>query len=304
MTAGMFLDGSWRAVIFGPEGDNEAAQIGQRLGVQYLKAVQESVEVSIEEHTITVHQDSMGLVAIAGAVWDAGMYMVDFLTTWKEQSEAATAHIAATQSPQSTTSDASAAAPPQFRLGDTLDLGCGTGISGLAAALLGAEKVVFSDSVRLNCFDENIDEITAIDSDLQQKVEFVLYDWFSTEVPPELFLCSKNSDETDSSSSSSSSSSGILGGGMYKWDTVLCSDVVYEEKIHAPLLRVLRTVPFKQLLLAYKKRRDEVDVKFFSELEKFCDIKVVNPACVRLKNLPAASLAELYICFVTPLSIS
>jgi 2-polyprenyl-3-methyl-5-hydroxy-6-metoxy-1,4-benzoquinol methylase len=56
-------------------------QLGSRLGVSYLRAMQERVAISIgNSGNFDFLQSSSG-VDIPGVVWDAGLYLSDFLST-------------------------------------------------------------------------------------------------------------------------------------------------------------------------------------------------------------------------------
>ena len=373
----MLLLSHWESIVFPQSGDAEQPAIGQRLGVQYLKAVQEHVEVKVKDLTLTMHQDSMGLMAIAGAVWDAGMNMVDFLVTWENESEAGVSEPDNDQLDIPSTSNSPDLSLNKFNMGNVLDLGCGTGICGIVAALLGAKDVVCSDCIKLSCFDENVDELP---TQLQERVSFVYFDWYQSDKMPHSLLmpgCKESEssgahgadissfgdeslskpaagDQRDAITVSSTINHGplleqfhptqphasllgtktVLGtkGGATKspassfsvastandvtsgtaapaaavrvdpavWDTVLCSDVVYEEKIHEPLLAVLRRLRFRRLFLSYKKRRDDADRKFFTQLAESFTLQLVDPTFIKSSNLPPAALAELYIFHVTP----
>ena len=59
--------------------------------------------------------------------------MVDYLMSYKERSK------------RESSSTLSMSSLPNSSLGRCLDLGCGTGVVGLAALLQGAERCIFSD---------------------------------------------------------------------------------------------------------------------------------------------------------------
>ena len=247
-----FVEADWQTYIFEASAEPE---VGQRLGIQYIKAMQPTIAVMIGDAEYQFHQESMGLMAISGVVWDAGLLLVDFL----QEVQNATATF-----------------------GRVLDVGCGTGIAGISALLMGATYVQFTDIAKLDCFDLNIE---LLPDGLQQKQCFLPYTWSIENLPPQFLR-----DEGDVSEASLDRS--------IVWDTVLCSDLLYEEKCHSLLISVLRRLKFKRLVFSYKKRHDVPERLFFESLNEWCTIRVVEPGCIPLRNLPAKSLAGLYIVIV------
>ena len=115
-----FLD-----VLFGETDENkDTTKLGSRLGVQYVRTQQEHLDIHLPVFgkSFQVAQFSEGDNSIAGAVWDAGLLVVDYLC-----------------------SDPSLITGGHKQGLKVLDLGCGTGVVGLAALYLGADKCVFGD---------------------------------------------------------------------------------------------------------------------------------------------------------------
>lgn len=222
------------------------AGIGQRLGISFVESQKESVVVQIRGHgAVEIAQSPLGMMAISGVVWDCGLLMVDYLHTQQH-------------------------AP----LGRTLDLGCGTGVAGIAARLLGAESVCFSDTLQAEpCLLEN----------LQQNEAFVPFHWSDAEVPAALLQQSPE-DSTP-----------------LVWDTLLLSDVLYEAKSHEPLMRVLQNLRFRRMAIAYKRRHDDAERRFFEQLETWCICRVVPTNAITLHNIThAQATAGLYIIEASP----
>ena len=73
------------------------------------------------------------MLGVSTVVWDCGLLMVDYLVSRNRRD------IEVSSCPSSTSSISKSS------LGTCLDLGCGTGVVGLASLLLGADKCVFSD---------------------------------------------------------------------------------------------------------------------------------------------------------------
>ena len=96
-----------------PPSDTPNDTPGVRLGVSYLRTLKDSISISIrldDSSTLDleISQVSMGPMAISSVVWDAGLYLVDFLES--------NAHIDLVD---------------RIELGKTLELGTGTGICGI-----------------------------------------------------------------------------------------------------------------------------------------------------------------------------
>ena len=111
----------WMDVIF----DVSQSEIGQRLGVPFMRAQAESVNVFIDinESTstsssdnaansniteVSICQSSLGVLGISTVVWDAGLYLIDFLIHEQNLFNM----------------------NKDYSLGRVLDIGCGTGICG------------------------------------------------------------------------------------------------------------------------------------------------------------------------------
>ena len=113
----------WMDVIF----DVSQSEIGQRLGVPFMRAQAESINVfididessssslSLSENAansnvieVSICQSSLGVLGISTVVWDAGLYLIDYLI--HEQNLFYM--------------------NKEYSLGSVLDIGCGTGICG------------------------------------------------------------------------------------------------------------------------------------------------------------------------------
>ena len=255
----------WESILFAS--GEESVAIGQRLGVPYLRAQQEELCVNLggDVPILTVHQCSMGLAAISGVVWDCGLLLVDFLI-WESDRG-----ISGTK-------------------GRVLDLGTGTGICGLAALVLGASHVTFTDINEPPSFVDNLQQLSP---DLRQRVVFVAYDWSSTTIdsrlatPPHTEETNLTLDEPDNQAAREC------------WDTVLCSDLLYDEKAHQTLINTMQKVAFKRAVFAYKKRHDAPERAFFLQLETFCDLQVMSPNEIPLQNVTSTSLPGLFVVIAT-----
>ena len=263
------------ASILYPEGE-ETAVIGQRLGVPYLRTLEETLVVCIGPSTsLTLHQCSLGLTAISGVVWDCGLLLVDFLVWERERIN---------QVPLPGNRD-----DPNHALGNVLDLGTGTGICGIAALILGASRVVFTDIHEPPSLEDNLHQLTL---DQRERASFVAYDWSIDLVDAAIISPIPTPTPTNTAANQTTG----------KWDTVLCSDLLYDQKNHESLLRVLRTIHFKRAIFAYKKRHDLPESAFFLQLESFCHLNVIQPEALPLRNLHPSSIPGLFIIIATPLA--
>ena len=145
-----------------PPSDTPNDTPGVRLGVSYLRTLKDSISISIrldDSSTLDleISQVSMGPMAISSVVWDAGLYLVDFLES--------NAHIDLVD---------------RIELGKTLELGTGTGICGITAACLGASTLLLSDIEEPAVLQSNIDELPA---KFKDNIRFAAYDWSDSNVP-------------------------------------------------------------------------------------------------------------------------
>lgn len=252
----------WESTLF--DSGDESVAIGQRLGIPYLRAQQEVLQVNLGASSLILHQCSMGLAAISGVVWDCGLLLVDFLVWESHNSTDGTK-------------------------GRVLDLGTGTGICGLAALILGAAQVTFTDMHEPPSFEDNLHQLSP---ELRQLAVFVAYDWSSATVDNRIATPSRqDTNLTDHGSDNKSQ--------LECWDTVLCSDLLYDQKAHQPLINTLQQISFKRAVFAYKKRHDAPERAFLLQLETFCDIEVVQPTGFPLQNIALTSLPGLFIVVAT-----
>ena len=238
--------GDWERIMFH---DNEVSVIGKRLGVSYIRSTMEYIDLTVDCHSLKLYQTSMGIMAISGVVWDAGLFLADYML--------ANRHIAY-----------------GCRV---LDLGCGTGVCGITAILLGA-SVTFSDICEPPSFDDNLGQLSY---ELRLRHEFICFDWNQATPCPGL-ICPRSLDLQVSQSE-------------LVWDTVFCSDLLYDQKAHDPLLRLLRQMEFKKVVISYKKRHDAPEKEFFHALCLFCTMEVVLPGTFKLQNLCTSETSGLYI---------
>ena len=256
----------WRSTIFPKEKRKDSIQIGQRLGLPYLRSLQPELQIRIpaellrtlgcgnevtipvvetEEHSITLSQDGQGVMAISGVVWDCGLLCVDFL-----------GHIA---------TNVEESSPLCFLpITKVLDIGCGTGVCGIAALYLGADTVTFTDLRICDALEYNMDTLP---KPLKEKSQFISHSWDLPDIP-----------------------NGIVSSPTGPWDCLLCSDLLYESKSHDHLLRLLNNINFRIAIFAYKKRHDGPEELFFEKLERFASLSVIDLNQITLRNLNSKSI--------------
>lgn len=110
--------------------------------------------------------------------------------------------------------------------------------------------MTLSDIKRIPSLDVNI---LALSPDTQSLMSFIQYSW-GDPLPAAL---------------DSDSETGRV------FDTVICSDVLYDERALAPLMETLRTLRFRTLVLGYKRRHDEPERAFLLSLAEWCLIQEV-----------------------------
>lgn len=220
---------------------------GSRLGIPFLRAQQDSITFIINEKEIILSQSSLGVVAISGVVWDAGLLMADFLMHWSKKQDLQDLKI--------------------------LDLGCGTGIVGITCLELGAKNVTFTDRIKTDSFEDNIEQYQKNCSELGRKLEFFEYDW-NEPLPSDFPLV---------------------------WDVIVSSDIMYDEKCLLPLLHLLPSLTFSLMIIAYKRRHDDAERQFLDTLNHHGYEVVSYPLSLFPSiNLKGKNLSGLYVLLLRP----
>lgn len=271
--------------IFGPSEEIPTESVpGNRLGIVYTRSLLESIPIVlriqkqcssgedavVERIELFLQQDCMGLLAISGVIWDAGLLLVDFLVDYQ-------------LCPSKYLSSPTCC--PAISMDKCLDLGCGTGVVGITCSLLGAQEVILTDMNALSCLQQNLEpflstninggdiSLFATGSHTNESVLFVAYNWEQELLPTQLSC---------------------------EFSTILCSDVLYEERYHAGLMRLLRRLQFQTLILSYKRRHDEPERNFLVELSSWCSLCVVDSSIVQLTNCASQLLPGLYLIIASP----
>ena len=232
----------WRESLFGSVSE---VAVGQRLGISYIRSQQEELSIRVGKSAISINQSSMGLTAISGVVWDAALFLIDYLSSEADCCDALG--------------------------GKYLDLGCGTGVVGIAACMLGADEVVFSDAFEeSSLLQDNIDKLP---ENLKARTRFIRHKWDEA-LPLALSV---------------------------EWDTVICSDLFYDEHALPYLLETIRGLRFKRIIIGYKKRHDTPEKSFFESLSMFVDLNQISSDSIHLLNSSSAAVSsDLYLLIGTP----
>lgn len=141
-----------------------------------------------------------------------------------------------------------------------------------------SDNILLTDAHISDIVVQNIEQIPPC---LQDKIKTLKFDWDNDNVPDMLISPTTNNNNN-------------------VWDTILCSDVLYDSKYHAGLLRLISVIKFRRLILSYKRRHDEQEKQFLVSLGEKYSVKLVNPDSVKLKNLNKASLSALHLLVITP----
>lgn len=258
----------WR-IIFERWENGKPLAIGQRLGVPFMRTLSPTLDIKISSEAtghvleiISVRQDGMGSEGISGVVWDAGLYMVDFLCS---------CHTNVQESIL-----AGDASPLHLNLSSVIDIGCGTGVCGLAVAKMGARNVLLTDGVFTDSLTVNLSQLSEEQLSGTRTIEWL---WsVENSLPAEFELAE---------------------GG--RWGTILCSDVLYDSKCLDSLQAVLRRLRFERLLISYKMRHPVAEKAFLEQLELWCEVVVIPHELITPLNLQSNPVTDaLYIISATP----
>lgn len=244
--------------------------IGSRLGVSYERTLQSEVSVTHRGQSLIIGQAALGAIAITGVVWDCSLLILDFLDQYYSQ----VFHFESENDPLLRNYiESSLGSEFVFHCESLLDLGCGTGLVGIAAStILGIKHVVLSDC--FDCCSENFPSSSSSPGHLS----FASFNWNDHEIPPALLTI-------DSSINRS-------------WDLIICSDVLYEKKFEG-LLRLLSALSFKMILFAVKSRHRDHELEFFRKLSQWCHVAAIDIDTITLQNLSQPSLAGIYLFLAT-----
>jgi predicted nicotinamide N-methyase len=265
--------------LFEKSNDNKS---GSRLGISYVRAQKSHLEIFLDaesKKTLFLEQDVADEEAISGVVWDAGLLMIDYLIMMKDAQNINCRHTRLQKNKAN--EQVCDSFPSCMDLKSNrfvLDLGSGTGVVGISAFhILGqGTNVFFSDksnaehlalqnieqSVDFSGYGRDVGEghvkpDGAFNTNVSTNSTFIAYDWTSIFDPP-LNLVSPYGDIDKA------------------WDMVFCSDVLYDEAMHVPLMNLLKKIRCKKFVFSYKKRHHMHEKLFFQLLSSWCRLHVVE----------------------------
>jgi predicted nicotinamide N-methyase len=224
----------------------EFNEVKQKLGINFVRSLKSTLPIRLLDTEISLIQNDKEEGGLSGVVWDAGLLLIDFFLTY------------------SVTKPSS-----EYSLGVTLDVGTGTGVCGIAALMLGASSVCFTDIKLTNTLCQNINNLPI---QYFSSAELIEYDWNSN-------LHTKMND--------------------IFFDTIICSDILYDPEIHCSLISFLKNLKFKKIVFSHKRRNNANEIKFFEKMETFCDLEVVKSESITLTNLPSQLYYDIFIIIAT-----
>jgi hypothetical protein len=264
-----------------PKGKKQDIPVGQRLGLPYVRSLQSELAVklplgsllhslsSIKDRCDEVHSEIESGSESEDrviSIWQDGQGLMAISGVVWDCGLLCTDFLCHLANPSTNT------CLPNFD--NVLDVGCGTGICGVVALHLGVASLGFTDFCRCDALDNNLDSLSI---QLKQNSFFVQHSWETIELPVEL---------------------------QRDWDVLLCSDLWYQSKTHLALLNFIRTLSFRHAFFAYKKRHDEPEELFFTQLSESHNLRVIASENISLKNLCRSDLdgTGLFLLWVTPKS--
>ncbi len=248
---------SWEDAMFGGSSSS-----GSRLGINYMRAQEPETEVQLggSDRTLRVRQHIEDRESISGVVWDAGLLLTDFIVSEIERRKRRKVNKSLISSNQQTNY--------------VLDLGCGTGIVGIVARAMSDQndevtEVTFSD---LPSVQSIVEANMAVATDNNGPLRFIPYDWCSDNAPPVALQSPINISQINEVTISCKRTSCVES----IWDTVYCSDLLYDENMHTPLLKLLHMIRFRRCIFGYKKRHHDAELYFWKQLSEWCNIEVLS----------------------------
>jgi hypothetical protein len=220
---------------------------GQMLGISFVRSQQENLSVCVNNAIIQFEQFNGGIIGISGVVWDCGLFLVDYIVFLFCN---------------------------DHNFGSsTLDIGCGTGIVGIAFLELVRNKVqnlnmIFTDKILSDIFKGNLSGCVSQYDPQKLNCTTIPYDWL--EKTPDILLDTH-------------------------YSTIFCSDILYEPKVHSSLIHLFKLLHFDTIIISYKRRKDREEKYFFEQLSLEFDLCLISPGSFPLVNLSISETKGLYI---------
>ena len=145
----------------------------------------------------------------------------------------------------------------------------------MVAAYLKSNYILLTDAHISDIVIQNIEQIP---SSLQDKIKTFKFNWDNQNVPEILIRPTTNS----------------------HWDTILCSDVLYEQELLLGLITFLKSIQFKKIILSYKMRHYEKEKTFFTFLFDCCHVYIINNDSIHLINITKKRTEGLFVIIAIP----
>jgi Lysine methyltransferase len=250
---------------------SRAAPTTSRLGVQFTRASLPQLRVHLGDLELDVHQNCN---SISSVVWDTGLLVCDFMVSYFSH-DSNTSNNATSSRIKDNNNSSSASTHNQPVLGKVLDIGCGTGVVGMACLLLGASHVVFTDNIITESLQQNLQSISTLHNMSTSNYSLHMYDWLATKDA----IPSFHKDI---------------------FDNVICSDVMYDEALHLPLLDFLSTLHFKRLIICFKQRYMQAELTMLRLLSEKYDLFEYKLDGLECKNFVRSTSEGTYILLAYP----
>lgn len=213
----------WFEALFPFEEDGYNVRRANGINYELAQQQQRLVKVGDGEHNLSIEQDpacthdnDLGV-----SVWDSGVALANYVSQLRHRSEISERSV--------------------------LDLGCGTGLVGIACVKAEASKVVLTDLPHIvELAARNVEQNTTGDATQRDRVILAPYDWNSKGQNP------------------------IDEHGPY--DIVICADCLYDPTVYDSLFELLKDVMCRDshsptLYLGYQVRHPEREGEFLYKLE-------------------------------------
>lgn len=158
-----------------------------------------------------------------------------------------------------------------IKLGTVLDVGCGTGVVGMVAACAHAEAVVFTDNILTPSLESNL---SFLSHRTTTPIQMHVLDWCHKE---EIHVLQNQ-----------------------VFDTVVCSDIMYEETLHQPLLHLLQQLSCHRIVICFKQRYDDPEKHMLTLMSETFDIREVDISQLHCRNFTQVNASGTHLLIAYP----
>lgn len=231
-------------------------------GVPFIRAAAPSIEIICNSDNTAPLRLSFAQDVnddVGGVIWDCGLLLVDYVISLFADNKS------------------SGSCEHSHKIENVLDLGSGTGVAGIAAAINGATEVTLTDYKLYTVMKKNIEkwrEISSFFKSTNKTCEYVQHTWGEDLPASWKSVC---------------------------FDLLLASDVLYNSKCYDELEKTLRDLKFSCMITTYKRRHDDLERNFLERMESHFDIMELKKDDMCLKNVSKLTNMEgLHILQFTP----